>query len=191
MRTTRYLTPVLFGLLMAGAAHAQGTPAAQADKATETATAVAEHTDPGVLSGSDKSSLIDVAKGANYELAIAKLAEQRASHPDVKQYAKTVTADHEQLNGALHQIAQRGGVTLPPGMTHEEHGTLTHLETLHGAAFDKAYVGELKRINGKDSSAMKKEIDTTKNTAVKAFLKQMQTADDKHEEMAKKLEGYS
>lgn len=207
MPHARLLTPILCGVLMAGAAQAQTNPssttpgqtapaqqsgvAGQANQASQTAAAVANNTDPAPLTEMDKNFLRDVARGANFELAMAKLAEQKAHHADVKVYSRTVAHDHEQMNGALHQLAQKSGYSLPTGMAPDQQTVLNRLGALNGEAFDKAYVQALKEINGRDSSAMKKELDTTQNTAVKAFIQQMQAADSKHEEMAKKLQGYS
>ena len=58
------------------------------------------------LSSADQTFMVSTARGATYELAMAKLALAKATRSDIKSYAHTMISDHESLNPELHQIAQ-------------------------------------------------------------------------------------
>lgn len=66
----------------------------------------------GSLEKSEKKFITKVAESSPKELAIARLAVQRASNPQVKSYAQQIISDHQQMNQELIQIAQQKGITL-------------------------------------------------------------------------------
>ena len=189
MRLSPCLVPALGALLLATGAQAQSNPAGQANSATHAATQTATESqhNGGTLSSTDKKFLSDVAQGAKYELALAKLAEQKATKPDIKHYAQTVINDHEQLNSSLHQLAQKKDVQLPTQMTQQQQTEVNRLKGLSGTAFDQAYQTETRRINSQDKAELQKEINSTQNSDVKTFAQQMQQADAKHQQMAQTL----
>ena len=188
MKLTFLAAPSLVGLCLA-TAHAQTSSAGQANMSSQNATMTASQSQPGSLSAKDKKFLRHTAQGADYELTIGKLAEKKAAKPDVRQYAQTIVSDHEKLNASLDRIAQKNEVNLPSHLRREQEQKVDHLKTLNGAAFDRAYLAQMKRVNSQDKSEIQKEINTTTNSQVKAFTRQMQTADAKHLQMAERLQG--
>lgn len=66
----------------------------------------------GSLKRSDRRFITKVAESSQKEAAIAQLAAQRATRPDVRSFAQELISDHQQMNSQLMQIAQRKGVTL-------------------------------------------------------------------------------
>lgn len=61
---------------------------------------------------SEKKFLTKVAESAPKEIAMAQLAVERASNPQVKSYAQQIISDHEQMSQQLVQLAQAKGVEL-------------------------------------------------------------------------------
>lgn len=61
---------------------------------------------------SEKKFLTKVAKSTPKEIAMAQLAVERASDPQVKSYAQQIIADHQQMSEQLVQLAQSKGVEL-------------------------------------------------------------------------------
>ncbi len=181
MRLNYCLAPALAALLLAANAQAQGTSAAQ-PAATSTAPASSK-----ALSSTDKRFLQHAARGAEYELTIAKLAEQKAGSENVKQYSQMVVSDHEQLNSQLQQVAENHGMQLPTDMTRKQQEKARYLEGFSGTSFDREYEREIKRINKEDRADLRKEIKSTNDPSVKAFARKMQEADAKHQKMAQQL----
>ena len=65
------------------------------------------------LSSSDRNFLMKAAQGGMAEVDLGQLASQRASDPQVKQFAERMVADHGKANDQLKQIASSKNVTLP------------------------------------------------------------------------------
>ncbi len=110
------------------------------------------------VSTGDQKFLQNEAQGTAYELAIAKLAAQKATQPDIKNYAQMIIQDHEQLNTQLQQLAQSKGVSLPSSMTAEQQTKLTRLQGLTGQEFDRQYENDTTQVNGQDKSEDQQEL---------------------------------
>lgn len=61
---------------------------------------------------SEKKFLTKVSKSTPKEIAMAQLAVERASNPQVKSYAQQIISDHQQMSQQLVQLAQSKGVEL-------------------------------------------------------------------------------
>ncbi len=140
------------------------------------------------LSSSDKAFLTDTAEGAQYELAIAKLAAQQSTRDDVKSYAQTVVSDHDTMNSQLAALAQQNGVTLPDRMTAARQRDYDRLKAMSGNGFDAAYVQATKQVNQSDTRTEAKELRSTKNADVKRFVTELKATDAKHDALAQKLQ---
>lgn len=192
MRKTIIMLPAL-AVLYSASAFAQSLPAAQADQknqadtASQAAAGVGTHSTPGTLSPTDAKFLQDTAQGAAYELALAQMALQKASKPDVKQFAQTIVNDHEQLNTGLQHLAQVKGVQLPTGMSKDDQSRLDRMKSRSGSAFDHAFTTEMARINSHDKHDLDHEIGETHDNDVKAFAQQMQVADANHQKLSQHL----
>ncbi len=146
---------------------------------------------PALAAGAsdDSGFLRSTARGSNYELAMARLAEQKATRPDVKAYARTIVTDHTQLNTALRKLTASKGVAWPTGLEHSDKTKLARLNAATGPDFDQAFVSAEAEVNKADKSDLEKIVGTTQDPDVKAFAKRMQADDAKHERMGKKLQG--
>ncbi len=68
------------------------------------------------------------------EVAVAKLAQEKAEHADVKAFAATLEKDHSAANAELKEIASRKKIALAETAGHGP--VHAKLEKLSGAAFD-------------------------------------------------------
>ena len=140
------------------------------------------------LSSADHDFLVSTAQGATYELAAAKLALTKATRSDIRSYAHTMIVDHKSLNLKLQEIAKQNGVDLPASMTDEKQQSYDHLKSLDGNAFDAAFVNYEAKDNGTDVASEQKEIETTDNAPVKAFVERLKQADTKHAKLGDALQ---
>ena len=105
----------------------------KADKATATPQ----------LTDTDRSFAIAAATAGKHEVALGRLAAERASNADVKAFANRMVQDHTRAGDELMQINSRRGITVPA----EEDATfkqkVDRLTGLKGAEFDRAYMSEM------------------------------------------------
>lgn len=64
----------------------------------------------------DRSFLMDEGQGVEYEIAVAKLASNKATKPAIRAYAKKIVADHAQANPTLTKLTKAEGITVPAGL---------------------------------------------------------------------------
>ena len=65
------------------------------------------------VSAADKKFVENAAKGGMMEVAMGKVAAQRAQNRDVKQFGSRMVSDHSKANNELKSIASKKGITLP------------------------------------------------------------------------------
>ena len=136
------------------------------------------------LGEADKKFLLESSEGAQYELALAQLAQQKATRPEVKAYATRLVSDHSTQNPALEKLLAAKGVTPSVGIKDEDHMRLTDLENQTGPAFDGRFVDEAVRINAEDKKSGAEEEKSTSDADIKAFLNQFASMDAEHEKAA-------
>jgi predicted outer membrane protein len=113
------------------------SPMTPSDSRNGTYDATTGNTNPAMANDDDQSSslrwgerrfLRKAAKGSEKEVALAQLAQQRSSNPQVKQYAQMLVADHEKMNQQLEQLAQKKGVEIS-SLNDEDMGATGSSET--------------------------------------------------------------
>src|SRR5271170_5383502 len=64
---------------------------------------------------SDKKFLAMAAQGDQNEIALGKLAAQKATNPDVKAFGEKMVKDHTQMTESMKPFVQEWGVIAPKG----------------------------------------------------------------------------
>lgn len=136
------------------------------------------------LSHSDREFIENAAKGGMAEVELAKIAQQRASSPEVKQFARTMERDHGQANEKLRQIAQAKGVTMPAGPTWGENHEASRLQKLSGEKFDRAYMDHMVKEHRKDVKDFRKQAQKAKDPEVRSFARETAPKLEQHLQMA-------
>ncbi len=139
------------------------------------------------LSQQDEHFLRQAAQGGEYELAISRLAAQRASSEQLKAYAQQVISDHLQMNTRLQRLAQNNGLTLPNGMTNAQQAEVSDLRQLRGAAFDRAYLQDMAQVNSRDRQDEQQAMAATQNPTLQSLARQLQASDQRHQQEARKI----
>jgi len=122
------------------------------------------------------------------------LAESKASHADVKQFAQQMVTDHTGVNKQATELVTKLHVTPQDNPTSQSlkmggEKNVTHLKTLSGTAFDKAYIDQEVAYH----EAVLKAVDTTlipsaQNAELKALLVKVRPAFVAHLEHAKQVQ---
>ena len=127
------------------------------------------------------------AQGSAYELAIAKLAQDRSSRPELRSYAATVASDHSSYNAALRALAHAKGVNLPSDLTSKDQSRVDEMAKLNGPSFDSAFLAEARRVNAEDMRDFRKEASRTTDPQIRSFVTKFLAVDQKHEAGAQAL----
>jgi putative membrane protein len=90
----------------------------------------------------DKKFARDAALGAMIEVELGKLAAEKASRDDIKQFGQKVVDEHTKANDELKQVAGKENVAIPEALDSKHQSRLDKLSKLSGEAFDKAFVKE-------------------------------------------------
>ncbi|MBV9489229.1 MAG: DUF4142 domain-containing protein [Verrucomicrobia bacterium] len=139
------------------------------------------------LTEDEQAFLQKAAQSDQAEIALAKLALDRASSPQVKQFAQTMVTDHTKSTSLLQPIAADHGVTLPgnPGPDSDE--KYQRLEKQSGVAFDKTYIEMMVANHQEVLHAFETEAGKASDPKLKEFIATVQPVVAHHLQMAKEM----
>jgi putative membrane protein len=137
----------------------------------------------------DMSFVNAAAEGGILEVELGRLATQKASIPEVKEFASRMVSDHSKANDELKLIADGKGVTLPAEakVKQKHQGMIAKLEKLEGAAFDRAYMADMVKDHDKDVAMFEKEARSGRDLEFKAFAEKTLSTLKEHQKLAKEL----
>jgi putative membrane protein len=118
---------------------------------------------------SDRHFLVKAAEGGMAEVELGKIAQEKASSPNVKQFGAHMVADHSKANEELKGIAQQKGVSIPAKLDARHQATVDRLNKLSGPDFDRAYVNDMVADHQKDVAEFEKASSSAQDPDVKAF----------------------
>jgi putative membrane protein len=114
----------------------------------------------------------DAAEGGMAEVALGKLAMEKASSGDVKKFGQRMVDDHSKANDELKQLASQKNVELPQDLTAKDKATKAMLDRLSGEQFDQAYMKDMVKDHQKDISDFRRESRSAQDLDVKKFAAQ-------------------
>ena len=124
---------------------------------------------PAGLTGADATFVKKAADGGMAEVALAKLAQEKALNADVKSFAGKLEKDHSKVNDELKELASRKDITLPAATSKIHQATHDKLAKLSGAEFDKAYVATMLESHQKGVRDFSNVASGSGDADVKAF----------------------
>jgi len=158
-----------------------------AAQSTSASTTQAGATQSGRVSPADKLFMRKAAEGGKAEVEFGKLAQEKASSPEVKQFGQRMVTDHTQAAHQLKQVAEQKGVTLPDTLSAKDKATKARLEKLSGDQFDRAYMKDMVVDHTQDVREFKNEAKTGKDPDVKNFASQTAPTLEEHLKQAKSI----
>jgi putative membrane protein len=117
----------------------------------------------------DAQFAVDAASGGMAEVELGKLAQSKATNPQVKDFAQKMVTDHTKANNELMDVAKLKNITLPSVPGADEQKILADLTKKSGKDFDKAYVNAMVDDHKKDVKAFDDATKSVKDTDIKAF----------------------
>jgi putative membrane protein len=128
---------------------------------------------------SDQKFVMNAAKGGMAEVELGKLAQDKASSDQVKNFGKRMVDDHGKANDELQTLAKNKNITLPTDLDPKDKALKDRLSKLSGAAFDRAYMSAMLQDHRKDISEFRTESTSGQDADVKAFAsKTLPTLED-------------
>jgi len=139
------------------------------------------------LSSDEQSFVLKAAKGDETEIALSKLALEKSTNPQIKQFAQTMVTDHTKSTSLLKPIAAKHNVAVPksPGPANE--AKYKTLQKRSGAKFDAAYVELMITEHQNLLQAFQSAAGKAQDPQLKQFIATVQPVVAHHLDMAKQL----
>jgi putative membrane protein len=117
----------------------------------------------------DAKFATDVANAGMAEVALGKIAAEKATNPQIKDFANMMVTDHGKANEELMAIAKKKNITLPAAPDQEHQKKAADLSAKSGKEFDKDYVDAMVDGHKKAASLLEDGSKNCKDTELMAF----------------------
>jgi putative membrane protein len=142
------------------------------------------------LSSTDQKFVMEAAMGGMAEVELGRLAAERGSSDDVKQFGQRMVDDHSRANSELMQLTTARGITSPTSLDAKHQAQMSKMAQLSGAAFDRAYAKEMLKDHQKDVSLFQKQSTSGADGDLRAFAAKTLPTLQEHLRMARELNGH-
>ena|SRR5579872_839943 len=123
-----------------------------------------------------------------YEIAAAKIAEQKSHNPQVKQFAAKMIHDHTASTAALKKVlAGNANLQAPTELDERRKGMINNLNAA-GANFDKTYMDQQVAAHEEAVSLLQGYQSKGDNADLKAFAAKILPTVQGHLDMAKQID---
>jgi putative membrane protein len=117
----------------------------------------------------DQTFVTKAARGGLAEVELGKLAVEKATNDQVKQFGQKMVDDHGKANDELKSLAQTKNITLPTEVTTKDKLLHERLSKLSGAAFDRAYMQAMLKDHREDVNEFRIESRSGSDPEVKQW----------------------
>jgi putative membrane protein len=136
------------------------------------------------VAGADKTFATEAAHGGLAEVQMGQLALQKASSPQVKEFAQRMVTDHTQANQDLMQLGKSEKLTLPTQLDAKHKSEMDRLSAMSGNAFDAAYMQHMVQDHKKTVADFQKQAQSGSDPALKSFAQKYLPIIQQHLQMA-------
>ncbi|MGO4883990.1 MAG: DUF4142 domain-containing protein [Bryobacteraceae bacterium] len=102
----------------------------------------------------------------------------------MKEFGTRMVTDHTQINDEFKSLAASNAITLPEHLDAKDEATMKHLGSLHGAAFDRAYMEDMVNDHRQDIAEFEREANHGTDSDIKAFASKTLPTLQEHLKMA-------
>jgi putative membrane protein len=131
--------------------------------------------------------LVTTARSSGSEISLSRIALERSSNPEVKQFAQQAMADHELMNQEIRALAERRHVSVMPVPDEVNQTVAAHLRKLSGLELDRAYMSEMVAEHSKMVTKFETEVREETDPEVQRWAEKQMPTVQKHLEMAQRL----
>ena len=140
--------------------------------------------DAGQLDPASRQFLQQAASGGRAEVALGRMAANKAASPEVREFAERMVKDHGDANGELMDLAKRKGVSVTTRLDAKDESLVDRLGSLSGPEFDRAYMRAMLADHQDEMAAFEHQASAGSDPDVKAFAQRMLPALRQHLELA-------
>jgi putative membrane protein len=148
---------------------------------------IAQSSGTSSVAPSDRHFMDKAAQGGMAEVELGQLAQQNGESQQVKDFGKRMVDDHSKANEELKTLAGQKGVTLPTTLNKQDEATKTRLSSLHGAAFDRAYMSDMVKDHKKDVAEFKVETTSARDPQLKEWATKTLPTLQEHLKLAEQI----
>ena len=161
------------------------TAVAQTTGTTQGRTAAGEKSQS--LSSADRKFMETAAQHGMAEVAMGRLAADKAQSPEVKQFGERMVQDHTKANQQLMQIAQQKGMQLPKETDSKHKRMMESMTKMSGDKFDREYMEQMVEDHKKDIGLFREASKDAKDPDVKSFATTNLPILEEHHRMAQSI----
>jgi putative membrane protein len=110
------------------------------------------------------------ATGGMMEVELGKLAQDKASSQQVKDFGKMMVDDHTAANNNFKDITSKKNISLPASVTDDQRKEIDNLSKKSGKDFDKAYVDMMVKDHKDDIKEFKEAGGKVPDNDIKNFI---------------------
>jgi putative membrane protein len=142
---------------------------------------------PSALSGPDQQFVSAAMQAAVAETKMAELAKDRATSPDVREFALRVIVRDADAADQLKAMATIKGGQVAGRPSANDQATIARLNKLKGPAFDKAYLDAQRAAQGREVLLFQSEVENGVDDDLKQFASSSLPTLEGHLEMVEEL----
>jgi putative membrane protein len=132
----------------------------------------------------DQTFVTKAAAGGLAEVELGKLAQEKASNEQVKNFGQKMVTDHTKANDELKTLAQNKNITLPTELDPHDKALRDRLTKMSGAGFDRAYMQAMVTDHRKVANEFRHESTAGKDADIKAFAAKTLPTIEEHLKLA-------
>ena len=132
----------------------------------------------------DKKFLMTAAQSDQNEIALSKLAQEKATNPAVKAFATKMVTEHTKMSEDMKPFADSWGLMPATAPDADHQKEWDKLNGLSGKDFDKEYIDEMVSDHTKALSAFTSEAKDTKDVKFRDVVLKGKTMVAAHKNMA-------
>jgi putative membrane protein len=121
----------------------------------------------------DKLFVRQATLGGRAEVDLGKLAQERGTASQVKDFGKQMATDHSKANDKLASVARPVKTEIPSGLDPHDASFRAELQGAQGAAFDQRYLVKQIADHQKTVNLLQWEISSGQNDELKSYASEM------------------
>jgi putative membrane protein len=134
----------------------------------------------------ERDFIEDQLEDGQAEIALAKLATERATNPQVKEFAQMMVTDHQTAGEELQRIATAANINRPAELDRDHKNVQEDLTKLSGREFDKKYMDAMVDEHQEAVNELERKTDSS-NAEVRTWVNKVLPKVREHLEKAKQL----
>lgn len=139
-------------------------------------------------SRADQKFVQKAAEDGLAEVDLGKLASERGTSPEVKQFGEKMANDHGAANQELASLAQSKGITMPQEPDKKDQKLRDKLAKLSSSQFDREYMKAMVKDHKKDVAEFRRQSQKAKDPDVKAWASKTLPTLEGHLQLAEQTE---